>query len=198
MISGPDAVPPSDDVPQLRQGVPELPSAAGLELEQLVAVAQRYTPAARLALVLAAEQASVFRRAEMGTEHLLLGLLACPATTSAHVLSLLGISADRVDAAVVQVCGRGWLAKRAARRTDPSLRDILAVVAQQALLAPDRPVGTGDLLLALADHDTAGGRKVLDYLGVSADDLRQVLATTTHAEAGHSHVRHDRGRCVHG
>ncbi|GAA1660840.1 Clp protease N-terminal domain-containing protein [Catellatospora bangladeshensis] len=163
-------------------------------------VAPRLSPGARVAYLLGMMQAGAYGRAASRTEHLLLGLAGCAETTSAQVLTSLGLSVEVLDAEARRECGRGWFTRRLAMHLDPDLRALVGVVARQTPADGDRIIRSGDLLLALVEHGRAGGRRVLDGLGVGAEDVRRALAETPLAEAGHveTQIRLVDGRCVHG
>ena len=66
---------------------------------------ERFTREAREVVVAAQEEARRLRHGRIGTEHLLLGLLAGPATTSARTLGRHGITRDGVVASVRTLVG---------------------------------------------------------------------------------------------
>jgi ATP-dependent Clp protease ATP-binding subunit ClpA len=70
---------------------------------------ERFTPAARQVVVRAQEEARTFRHPWLGTEHLLLGVLAEPQAPGVSVLADLGVTLDRGRAALGQMVGNGGL-----------------------------------------------------------------------------------------
>lgn len=68
---------------------------------------QRFTQHARHAVRLAQQEASALGHEYLGTEHLLLGLLAEGAGAAAGVLTELGIDSETIRSNVVEVIGRG-------------------------------------------------------------------------------------------
>ena len=70
---------------------------------------ERFTPAARQVVVRAQEEARAFRHPWLGTEHLLLGVLAEPDAPGVRALSGLGVTLNTTRAALGQVVGRGGL-----------------------------------------------------------------------------------------
>jgi ATP-dependent Clp protease ATP-binding subunit ClpA len=68
-----------------------------------------FTPAARQVVVRAQEQARAFGHPWLGTEHLLLGVLAEPHAPGVSVLTDLGVTLDTGRAALRQLVGRGGL-----------------------------------------------------------------------------------------
>jgi ATP-dependent Clp protease ATP-binding subunit ClpA len=69
----------------------------------------RFTPPARQVVVRAQDEARTFRHPWLGTEHLLLGVLAQPQAPGVSVLTDLGVTLDRGRAALGQVVGTGGL-----------------------------------------------------------------------------------------
>ena len=70
---------------------------------------QRFTPAARQVVVRGQDEARRFGHPWLGTEHLLLGVLAEPGAPGVSVLTDRGVSLDAGRAALGQVVGRGGL-----------------------------------------------------------------------------------------
>ncbi|MEU7912661.1 Clp protease N-terminal domain-containing protein [Microbispora bryophytorum] len=66
---------------------------------------ERFTEDARQVVVHAEEQARELRHGQVGTEHLLLGLLSRPETLSARLLAARGVDHARVRAEVVRIVG---------------------------------------------------------------------------------------------
>ncbi|WP_432866586.1 Clp protease N-terminal domain-containing protein [Microbispora rosea] len=66
---------------------------------------ERFTGDARQVVTHATEQARELRHRQVGTEHLLLGLLSRPETLSARLLTTRGITHERVRAEVVRILG---------------------------------------------------------------------------------------------
>ena len=70
---------------------------------------ERFTSPARRVVVRAQEEARTFRHPWLGTEYLLLGVLAQPEAPGVSVLTELGVTLDRGRAALGQVVGTGGL-----------------------------------------------------------------------------------------
>jgi len=68
---------------------------------------ERFTPAARQVVVRAQEEARAFGHPWLGTEHLLLGVLAEPQAPAVSVLSDLGVTLDTGRAALRKLVGLG-------------------------------------------------------------------------------------------
>jgi ATP-dependent Clp protease ATP-binding subunit ClpA len=72
---------------------------------------ERFTPAARQVVARAQEEARAFGHPWLGTEHLLLGVLAEPQAPGASVLTDLGVTLDTGRAAMRQLVGTGGLSE---------------------------------------------------------------------------------------
>jgi ATP-dependent Clp protease ATP-binding subunit ClpA len=70
---------------------------------------ERFTPAARQVVVRAQDEAHAFGHPWLGTEHLLLGVLAEPQAPGVSVLTDLGVTVDTGRAALRQLVGTGGL-----------------------------------------------------------------------------------------
>ena len=70
-------------------------------------VFERFTERARQVVVLAREEACIFKHNYIGTEHILLGVLRVEEGLGARVLRSLDITVERTRAQVVQIVGLG-------------------------------------------------------------------------------------------
>jgi ATP-dependent Clp protease ATP-binding subunit ClpA len=70
-------------------------------------VFERFTPDARQVVVRAQQEARSFAHPWIGTEHLLLGVLAAPDSAGAAVLAQFGVTLHTARAALVALIGRG-------------------------------------------------------------------------------------------
>jgi len=68
---------------------------------------ERFTPTARQVVVRAQEEAHAFGHPWLGTEHLLLGVLAQPESLGARALAGVGVTLDTARVALSQMVGRG-------------------------------------------------------------------------------------------
>lgn len=134
---------------------------------------ERFTDAARRAVVLAQEATRELQHDHIGTEHFLLALLARPDTVAAHALAALGVSEDSVRRAVIDRVGAGTeqtsghipFTPRGKGTLEHSLREALAL---------DHPyIGTEHLLLGLLDEPDGLGAQIL---AEQVGDLSRVRA----------------------
>lgn len=130
---------------------------------------KRFTETARSVVVMAEEEAGALGHNFIGTEHVLLGLLAVGEDAVARVaLEGLGLTTGRVRDCVVRIIGRGHvdapLAPPPGSRAAAGLRRTLTPLAartlefslREALDRGDDFIGTEHLLLALARHGGEG------------------------------------------
>src|SRR5437870_2312193 len=82
---------------------------------------ERFTPAARDAVVLAQDEARALRHGWIGTEHLLLGVARQPIGIGQRVLRRLGVDAEAIRHDVVRIIGEGG---RFDTRDEDALRSI--------------------------------------------------------------------------
>ena len=133
-----------------------------------------YTGRARASVARAREEAVEMGHNYVGTEHLLLGVLADPAALSVRVLVDLGVQADELRRAVMDAA-----APRSPRAASggnvpftPRARRVLDLTRGESLRLGHNYVGTEHLLIALAaEKDGAAGRVLRDH-GVTVDRAR--------------------------
>ena len=133
-----------------------------------------YTVRARASVARAREEAVEMGHNYVGTEHLLLGVLADPAALSVRVLTELGIPADELRRTVMEAAG-----PRSPREPSggdapftPRSRRVLDLTRGESLRLGHNYVGTEHLLIALAaEKDGAGGRVLREH-GVDVDRVR--------------------------
>ena len=138
----------------------------------------RFSAPARNAVVESMNEAHAAGNAEIRPEHLLLGLLDVPQSTAVRALTAQGVDLDRARAAVVAA-----LPPRAEEMPDlvpydGRARKALELTFRVALRLSSDGVGTGHLLLALAEEETlAGEHGLLAGLGVDAAAVEEFVTT---------------------
>src|SRR5256886_3022999 len=147
----------------------------------------RYTDRARVSVARAREEALEMGHTYVGTEHLLLGVLADPAAISVRVLAELGIPADQLRQAVIEAAvprvPNGAVA--ADLPFTPRARRVLDLTRGESLRLGHNYIGTEHLLLAVvAEQDGIGGRVLREH-GVDADRARAevIRALTGYVES---------------
>jgi ATP-dependent Clp protease ATP-binding subunit ClpC len=135
--------------------------------------ADLYTPRARRVLELAwKDEPDRYDHNYVGTEHLLLGLVAEGEGLGGRVLRQLGVGHSQVRQAVEFMVGKGQWPGGAPRRETPRTRKVLALAADEARKLDHGLVGTGHLLLGLVREGEGIAVGVLESLGVPLDRAR--------------------------
>ena len=110
----------------------------------------------------------------VGTEHVLLGVLADPAALSVRVLAELGVPADDLRQAVIEaaVPRSPYGAVAADLPLTPRARRVLDLTRRESRRLGHNYVGTEHLLLAVAAEQDGIGGRVLRERGVDVDRAR--------------------------
>jgi prophage maintenance system killer protein len=151
-----------------RRTCQDVPTAAG--------PFERLTERARHTVTLAQEQARGLGHNYLGTEHLLLGLLAEGQGLAWRVLDELGISAAMVRGQVEAIIGRGPDAPAGPIPFTPRSKKVLELAGREAKGLGHNYVGTEHLLLGLVREGEGVAAQVLARLGADrARVVQQVL-----------------------
>jgi hypothetical protein len=157
-----------------RVGVDEL--AAWLEQStsgRRMGMFERFTHPARQAVVLAQEEARRLGHAVVGTEHLLLGLLAVPEGVGARTLAGLGTPLDELRVEVEGRIGRGEGAPEGHLPFAPRNKKVLELSLREALQLGHNYIGTEHLLLGLVREGDGVAARVLAGRGADLAAVRK-------------------------
>jgi ATP-dependent Clp protease ATP-binding subunit ClpA len=146
---------------------------------------ERFTDQARRVVVLAQEEARLLGHGYIGTEHILLGLLAEGEGLAARALAALEIGLDTARELVAEILGEGSGQPPSGHIPfTPRTKKVLELSLREAQRLGDSYIGTEHILLGLAREGEGVGVQVLDRLGASKDRvLAQVLVTARAAPA---------------
>ena len=134
------------------------------------------TPRAQRALQLAAREADRFNHAYIGTEHLLLGLVALGEGVAVEVLESLGISLDDIRLAVERQVGHGGETKTEGPRPyTPRTKKVLQLAMAEAQSMSQPQIGTEHLLLALLREGEGVAAQVLTGLKVNIEEVQTTI-----------------------
>ncbi len=134
----------------------------------------RFFVDARDAMSLAANEAQARDDDYIGTEHMLLGLLAAEHGLAARVLTSLGANSGRLRDSVDAIVGKGpGPAGPGPRRLVPRAKKVLELARREAKSLRTTHVRSEHLLLALAREGEGVGARLLHNLGVNYDQLRR-------------------------
>jgi hypothetical protein len=140
----------------------------------------RFTQRTRAALREAEAAAGALGSSYLGTEHLLLGVLAVPESIGAKALVELGLTKAPVEAAATATAA-GDVDPRSGRRRrrhtpfTPRAKRVLELSMSEALKLGHNYIGTEHLVLALYDAPDGVAAKVLAQEGVEKDALLQEI-----------------------
>jgi len=140
----------------------------------------RFTDRARRAVVLAQHEARGLGHGSVGTEHLLLGLLAEGGGVAALALTSLGVSREEARDRVEEIAGRGQGVPAGHLPFTPRLKKVLELSAREAQQLGHTYIGTEHLLLSLLAEDDGIPAQVLAGRGVPDALVRErVVALVT-------------------
>jgi predicted dehydrogenase len=132
-----------------------------------------FTPRAQQALALARKEAERFNHNFVGTEHVLLGLIALGQGTAVNVLQKLGLELDTVRMAVVKMVGPGPDQEMIGKIPyTPRVKKVLALAMKEAMNLNHTYVGTEHILLGLLREGDGVAGRVLKNFGVDIDKTR--------------------------
>lgn len=134
---------------------------------------QQFSPRAREAIRLANQEAARFNHPYIGTEHILLGIMALGEGIAVDILVSLGTSVESVRFAVEQALGHGDGDTQilGARSYTPRTRKVFDLARAEAVSNGQDIVGTEHLLIALLKESEGVAAKVLNSLGITLDSF---------------------------
>ena len=144
----------------------------------------RFSPRAREAIRLANKEAERFNHPHIGTEHILLGLMALGEGVAVSVLDELGVPCENVRFAVEQALGHGDGDTQllGARSYTARVKKVFALARAEAQSAGQPVVGTEHLAIALLKEPEGVACQVLNSLGVTLENFTQTLERLTAEE----------------
>lgn len=135
-------------------------------------------------LAIAAEEAVGLRQGFTGTEHILLGLLACDDAIAAPLLAKHGIVANEIRAQVAGAGGVGGDEPQVAQSLTARAKQVLTLGSREAQGLGDDAVGPEHLLLGIIRQATGVAALLLRDMGADLAELReQVLEAREAHEA---------------
>ncbi len=155
---------------------------------------ERFTGQARQVVVLAQEEARMLGHGYIGTEHILLGLLAEGEGPAARALTALGISLDAAREQVAEIVGEGAGAPSGHIPFTGRAKKVLELSLREAQRLGDSYIDTEHILLGLAREGEGVGVQVLDRLGAGTDRVLAQVLTTRRTAPGEEPRRASIGR----
>jgi len=137
---------------------------------------ERFSTQARQTVVEAQEQARSLGHRHIGSEHLLLSLLAQGEGTAATTLEMLAIDANAVRDRVLALAGTGPGTSQGSIPFTRGAKKVLERSLAEALKAGHRFIGAEHMLLGLIRDDDGIGGRVLADLGADLQAARGFVA----------------------
>ena len=134
---------------------------------------ERFTQRARRVLSLAQEEADRLRHHQIGTEHLLLGLMREEGGVAGRVLRDLGLDLRRVEELVKRLSTAGERSTNSQLDLSPGTKKVLELAVDEARRMGHHYIGTEHLLLGLVRQQEGIALDVLRRLGVSPEEVRR-------------------------
>ncbi len=135
-----------------------------------------FTPRAQQVLQLARKEADRFNHAYVGTEHLLLGLIALGQGVAVTVLQKLGINLEGVRLEVEKAVGVGPETKTVGNLPfTPRVKKVLALAGAEARALNHAYVGTEHILLGLLREAEGVASRVLRTMNVDLEKTRNEI-----------------------
>lgn len=141
------------------------------------------TPRAKHVLVLAQKEAERFNHDYIGTEHLLLGLIALGEGVAVNVLKSMNLNLDKLRLETEKVCGVGGPTKqKGLLPLTPKLKQVFVIANAEAKSMNYNFVGTEHLLLALMREGGSAAAKILANMKIDVDSVRQEIIKTLNSD----------------
>lgn len=132
-----------------------------------------FTPRAQQVLQLARKEADRFNHGYVGTEHLLLGIIALGQGVAVNVLQRLGVNLDAVRLEVEKAVGVGPETKTVGNLPfTPRVKKVLALAGSEARSLNHAYVGTEHILLGLLREGEGVASRVLRNLNIDLEKTR--------------------------
>jgi ATP-dependent Clp protease ATP-binding subunit ClpC len=135
----------------------------------------RFTDQARRALRLAADEASHHRHGYIGTEHLLLGLMAEQEGAAADVFAEFGLGLEDARQQLQTMMAAGEQDSSGEIGLTPRAKEALGAAVDEADRLAHDHVGTEHLLLGLLADEHALAGQMFGGLGVSPRDIKHAV-----------------------
>src|SRR5574339_164839 len=133
---------------------------------------ERFTQRARRVLSLAHQEAEQARQSNIGTEHLLLGLMDEEGGVAGRVLRELGMTSDRVREIIERVAATESRFNPDKIELAPDTQQVLELAVDEARRLGHHYIGTEHILLGLVRVEGTA-MEVLRRLGVTAEQIRR-------------------------
>ena len=141
-----------------------------------------FTLHAQRSIVLAQEEARRLRSSTIGTEHILLGIVAEGEGAALNVLAALGVDASKIRSEVEAGAEPKHEPKDAEMAFSPRAKRAIELAFEEARLLNYNYIGTGTLLLGVIRETGGSGAQALRNLGVDDADAVRARAVSLLSE----------------
>ena len=140
-------------------------------------MSNRFTDRVQRVIIIAQEEAKRLNHDYVGTEHILLGLVALGEGVAAKVLANIGVDLRRVRTEVEKLVGTGDNVMLLGEIPfTPRAKKVLELAVEEAQNFGHTYVGTEHLLLGLLREEEGIAARVLENLGVRINEVREEVA----------------------
>ena len=136
---------------------------------------ERFTERARQVVVLAQDEARALKHNNIGTEHILLGLLREEEGLAARVLDSLDITVEDVRANVARIVGQGEEVTTGQIPFTPRAKKVLELALREALSLGHNYIGTEHILLGLVRENEGVAARILLDFDADAEKIRNEI-----------------------
>ena len=150
---------------------------------------ERFTQRARRVLSLAQEEAERLQHHQIGTEHLLLGLMREEGGVAGRVLRDLGLDLRRVEELVTRLSTSDGPPNHSQLDLSPGTKKVLELAVDEARRMGHHYIGTEHLLLGLVRQQEGIALDVLRRLGVSPEEVRRQTSKVLQESPVQSHQK---------
>ena len=156
----------------------------------------RFTQRAQKSILLAQEEAKRLNHDYLGTEHLLLGLVALGEGVAAQVLTNLGIDLKKLRREIEKRVGTGENVLLLGEVPfTPRAKKVLELAVSEAQNLGHHYVGTEHILLGLLQEKQGVAAKILEGLGANLDTVREEIISLVGEISGEPPLgREERGQ----
>ena len=130
---------------------------------------ERFGEDARQVVVLAQDEARALKHNDIGTEHILLGLLREEEGLAARVLESLDITVEEVRAQIARIVGQGDEVTTGQIPFTPRAKKVLELALREALSLGHNYIGTEHILLGLVRENDGVAVQILVDLDAAPD-----------------------------
>ena len=131
-----------------------------------------FTKLAQHSISLARDEANRLGNTDIGTEHILLGIIAQGDTVAVKALEILGVDLETIRREVEANVGRGAPPIRDEMQFTPDSKRVIELAFEEARMQSHNYVGTESLLLGIIREPDGLGGRVLKGAGVDATEVR--------------------------